>query len=118
MKNILIVEDDAATVELLRHFLESKGLSVETARDGLDGLEKLRKGTTPDLVVLDVMMPKLDGYSFLRELKQDAKLRTLPVIVLSAREMMRDLFEQEGVKDFVLKPYDPAELYKVIQKYL
>ena len=117
MKKILIVEDDATAADLLRRFLEGKGLTVETALDGYEGLERIKKGA-PDLVLLDVIMPRMDGYGFLRELKKDPQLRMLPVVVLTAREMMRDVFVQEGVKDFVPKPYDPAELYKIVQKYI
>ena len=117
MKKILIVEDDPSTLNLLRSFLSEKGLDVQTAVDGLDALEKVRK-STPDLVLLDVILPKLDGYGFLRELKKDAQLRGLPVVVLTAREMMRDVFVQEGVRDFITKPYNPEELYKIVGKYL
>ncbi len=117
MKKILIVEDDAVMAALLKTYLLSKQLEVETAVDGVEGLEKV-KASVPDLILLDVMMPRLDGYGFIRELKKDIKMRALPVIVLTAREMMRDVFVQEGVKDFVAKPYDPAELFKIIAKYL
>ena len=117
MKKILIVEDDASTAALLKTYLLSKQLDADIAVDGLDALEKVKK-SVPDLVLLDVMMPRLDGYGFIREFKKDPKMRALPVIVLTAREMMRDIFVQEGVKDFVSKPYDPAELYKIIAKYL
>ena len=117
MNKILIVEDDARAQSLLKVFFESKGLSVESALDGMEGLEKLKKGV-PDLVLLDVIMPKLDGYGFIREIKKVPEWRSLPVVVFTAREMLRDMFVQEGVKDFVLKPYDPAVLYDTIAKYL
>lgn len=117
MKKVLVVDDDASVRELLSKFLREKGLAVDTAADGEEGLKKVREAA-PNLVLLDVMMPKLDGYGFVRELKKDAKLRALPVVVLTAREMTRDLFIEEGVKDFVSKPYDPDELYAVVQKYL
>jgi CheY-like chemotaxis protein len=117
MKKILVVEDDAPTRDLLKSFLTGKGLEVQTAVDGLEALAAVHK-SPPDLLLLDVILPKLDGYGLLRELKKDAKLRGLPVVVLTAREMMRDVFIQEGVKDFVPKPYDPEELYKTVCKYL
>ena len=117
MNKVLIIEDDPAALSLLKDFLLSKGLDVSTAVDGLEGLEKV-KALKPDLILLDVMMPKLDGYGFVRELKKIPDLRAMPIIVLTAREMMRDVFVQEGVKHFITKPYDPAELYKTVQKYL
>ena len=116
-KTILIVDDDSATLQLLQFFLIGKGYDVETAEDGVSGLEKVKK-SCPDLIVLDVMMPRLDGYGFVREIKKDAKLRRVPVVVLTAREMMRDVFLQEGIQDFVVKPYDPEELFKILLKYL
>ena len=110
---VLIVDDDPATLNLLKPFLVSKGYEVETAADGLEGLEKV-KSSKPDLIVLDVMMPKMDGYGFVREIKKDLKRRVIPIIVLTAREMMRDVFVQEGIRNFVVKPYDPEELLKKI----
>lgn len=117
MKRILIVDDEKATIELLGKLLSEKGYLAEGASDGAEALEKARKNP-PDLVLLDVMMPRMDGYGFIRELKKDATLRTRPVVVLTAREMMRDLFVQEGVKDFVTKPFDPQDLLKIVGKYL
>lgn len=117
MKKILIVDDDAALAALLKAYLISAGLEVDTACDGLDAMEKLGK-EIPHLIVLDVIMPRLDGYGFLLEIKKDAKLRSIPVVVVSAREMMRDMFVQEGVKGFITKPYDPAELHRAIEKFL
>ena len=116
-KRILIIDDDLATLKLLKPFLVSKGFSVETATDGLEGLEKVRSWK-PDLVVLDVIMPRLDGYGFVRGMKKEPALRRVPIVILTAREMMRDAFLQEGVEDYIVKPYDPEELLKVIQKRL
>ena len=116
-KKILLVDDDAATLKLLQVFLEAKNLEVQTAQDGVDALDKL-KNMMPDIILLDVIMPKLDGYGFLREIKKEPKFRSVPVVVLTGREMMRDIFIQEGIKDFVTKPYDPEDLYKILSKYL
>ena len=115
-KKILIVDDDNTTQKLLQSFLAAKGFEAEVASDGLAGLEKM-KLFHPDLVVLDVMMPRMDGYGFIREIKKDPKLRSVPVIVLTAREMMRDVFMQEGIQDYVVKPYEPEELLKILLKY-
>ncbi len=117
LKKILVVEDEVATLKMLGHFLSMKNLDVHTAQDGLEALE-LMKEMTPDAILLDVIMPRLDGYGFLREIKKIQKFRTIPVVILTAREMMRDTFIQEGVLDFVVKPYDPEELYKTLLKYL
>ena len=76
------------------------------------------KNMKPDLIILDVMMPNMDGYGFLREIKKEPKFRAIPVVVLKGREMMRDLFVQEGVQDFVRKPCSQEELYNTVSKYL
>ena len=117
MKKVLIVEDNAAMSELLKAYLISKGLEALTAADGIEALEMLER-SVPGLIILDVIMPRLDGYGFLLEIKKSAKFRSIPVIVVSAREMMRDMFVREGVKDFIAKPYDPDALFKIITKYL
>ncbi len=118
MKQILLVDDDAAVLSLLSAYLKTKpGVSVRTATNGAEALEDIKK-SRPDLIVLDVMMPVMDGYGFLREVKKDERHRTIPIIVLTAREMTRDIFIQEGVRDFVVKPYDADELFGIISKYL
>ena len=116
-KKILIVDDDGSVLNLLRVFLTEKGFEAHTAQDGLDAIEKL-KTVTPDLILLDVIMPKLDGYGFVREIKKNPKFRQIPIVVLTAREMMRDVFIQEGVQHFVVKPYNPEELFGIISKCL
>ncbi len=113
---ILIVDDDPSTLNLLQTFLSEKGFEIATASDGVEGLQRVREWG-PELILLDVMMPRLDGYGFVREIKKDTKLRKLPIVVLTAREMMRDVFVQEGIKDYVIKPYEPEELYKIVAKY-
>ena len=116
-KKILIVDDDSASRNLLQSFLSAKGFEVDISEDGIAGLEKAKSGF-PSLIVLDVMMPRMDGYGFLREIKKDASLRNIPIVVLTAREMMRDVFLQEGIKDFIVKPHGPEELFKILLKYL
>ncbi len=116
-KHVLIVDDDEAARNLIQAFFLNKNCdSAEVACDGRDALNKL-KTYRPDVIVLDVMMPVLDGYGFVRELKQLEPLRKIPVVVLTAREMLRDVFVQEGVKDFMTKPFDSEDLYRVVSKY-
>lgn len=115
-KKILIVDDDVASLKLLEAFLAGKGFEVQVAVDGVEGLEKVSQGR-PNLVLLDVMMPRMDGYGFVREIKKNIEFRSIPIVVLTAREMMRDVFVQEGIKDYIVKPYDPEELLKTLLKY-
>lgn len=108
-KKILIVDDEPELVEMLRMRLEASDYEVVSANDGEEGLQKT-KSEKPDLVVLDIMMPKKDGYTFVKEMKTDKTTKHIPVIVLTAKTKMQDLFEMEGVKDYVVKPFESKEL--------
>jgi CheY-like chemotaxis protein len=105
---VLIVDDDQEVRFLVRRVLESREMLVDEAATGEEALEKLRHGgTKPDLVLLDVMMPGMNGWEVLRELKKDDELRSIPVVMLSAMEpsvedMMRAEFDE--LVDYVLKP--------------
>jgi len=109
-KKILVVEDDAAVQQVLKSSLEKEGYAVETASDGVEGLEMVRKAM-PDLVLLDIMMPKKDGITVLREMKADDKIRDIPVIILTnltagdkvAEAMQLDTF------DYLVKAYYSLE---------
>jgi CheY-like chemotaxis protein len=85
----LIVEDDELTREMLRRLIEGIGCSVTEARNGVEGLERLRE-STPGVVLLDLMMPEKDGFQFLEELRGQEEYRGLPVIVLSSKELTGD----------------------------
>lgn len=89
---ILAVDDTPENLEILRLRLEANGYEVMTAADGEEGLVKVRE-FKPDLILLDIMMPKLDGISVVRTLKQDASLRSIPVILVTAKADTRDVIE-------------------------
>ncbi len=94
---ILVVDDEAMVAHLLKDFFVQRGFEVDSAAEGREALEKV-KMSRPDVIILDVMMPGMDGYTFLRELKKLGG-NSIPIIVVTAREMMRDLFIEEGVKE-------------------
>mgnify|MGYP004458197471 FL=1 len=108
MAKILIVDDEDSIREVVREYAEINGYEADEATDGIDALDKIRS-TTYDCVILDVMMPRLDGFSACREIK---KIQDIPVIILSARQEEYDkLFGFElGVDDYVVKPFSPKEL--------
>jgi len=81
---VLVIEDDEATREMLRYLVESAGCSVVTAANGLEALERLRDGLTPCLILLDLMMPIMDGCAFDHELARDLQLSSIPTIVVTA----------------------------------
>ena len=107
-RRILIVDDEAKIRTLIRKYAEFEGYEADEAADGMQALEKLR-GDSFDLVVLDVMMPDLDGFSVCREMK---KFTDLPVLMLSARGEEYDRIHgfELGVDDYVVKPFSPREL--------
>jgi DNA-binding response OmpR family regulator len=116
---ILIVDDEADLLSVLRIGLEIEGFEIIDAGDGEEGLRKARE-QKPDLVVLDLMLPKLDGYKVCRTLKFDERYKALPILILSARsgDSDRRLAFDMGADAFMSKPYDMAELVKVIRARL
>ena len=109
--SILIVEDDEDIVELLAFNLQSAGFAAETARDGYEGLAKARRNP-PAAVILDLMLPGLDGFEVCKELKRDPKTASAPIIMLTARgeEVDRIVGLELGADDYVVKPFSPREL--------
>ncbi len=108
MKKILIVDDEANIREVIREYSEFKGFNVTEAVDGMDAVEKV-KNNDFDIIILDIMMPRLDGFSACKEIKKN---KQIPIIMLSARgEEYDKLFGFElGIDDYVVKPFSPKEL--------
>ena len=116
-KKILVVDDEQQLALAVKIRLQSRGYEVVTANDGKKGLEALEK-EKPDLVILDVLMPVMDGYSCLREINARIGRGKLPIIILTARDRMKDLFELEGIEDYVIKPFDHEDLLMRIDRAL
>jgi DNA-binding response OmpR family regulator len=117
---ILVVDDEVYIVQILEFSLSRiEGYDVITATDGEEALEKVREGK-PDLVVLDVMMPKMDGYETCKRLKQDPELAEIPVILLSAkgRTMDQNKGFEVGADDYITKPFSPRKLIDKINVLL
>ena len=119
MKRILIIEDDPDIVELVRYNLSKEGYQVAAVGDGVAGLEKIRK-SQPDLLVLDLMLPKLSGMEVCKEIRRDQALKQLPILMLTARgeEMDRVIGLEVGADDYVTKPFSPRELVARIRALL
>lgn len=113
-KCILIVDDDPMNRELAKRTLQSKGYEVMTAQDGLDALEVL-KTKIADLILLDVQMPKMDGYAFILKKKADPAIAPIPVIMLTALGATEPLFKRHGVKAYLLKPINTQDLLDKVQ---
>jgi DNA-binding response OmpR family regulator len=111
MKRVLIIEDDRDIVELVRYNLANEGFQVSAAHDGSTGLSTLKK-TPPDLLLLDLMLPKFSGLEICREIRRDDSLNRLPILMLTARgeEADRVVGLEMGADDYVTKPFSPREL--------
>lgn len=105
---ILLVDDDERNTFALSAYLEANGITSVIARDGAEALEKLRTGTAPDAVLLDMMMPVMDGYETLAVLRGDPELKKIPVIAVTAKAMKGDAERclEAGAWDYLAKPLD------------
>ena len=114
-KKILVADDEQQLALAVKIRLQSRGYQVVTAGDGRQALELAEK-EQPDLIILDVLMPVMDGYSCLRELNARFGRSRIPIIILTARDRMKDLFELEGIVDYVIKPFDHEDLLVRIER--
>jgi len=117
VKTILIVEDDPDLRQGLEKLLDAVGIPYEGAADGCEALEKLMRGPIPAAVVLDLMMPVMDGLRFLAARKLDRRIATIPVIVLTAiPEVLVDR-DDLNVHEILSKPCDPRRLVETVRRY-
>lgn len=108
-KKILVIDDEPNIVKMLESRLKASSYDVVTASNGAEGLERLKK-ETPDLIILDVLMPVMDGFEFFKTIKKDSQKSRIPVLVLTARGAMRDTFEVFDADEFIPKPFEPEDL--------
>ena len=116
-KKILAVDDERHIVRLIQVNLERAGYQVVTAFDGPEALKKVETDK-PDLVVLDVMMPKMDGFEVLKRLQANPETRDIPIIMLTAKAQDTDVFRgwASGVSAYLTKPFNPLELLTFIKR--
>ena len=119
MKRVLIIEDDRDIVELVRYNLANEGFQVSAAGDGSAGLAAVKK-SPPDVLLLDLMLPKLSGLEICKEIRRDAALNRLPILMLTARgdEADRVVGLEMGADDYVTKPFSPRELVARVKALL
>jgi two-component system phosphate regulon response regulator PhoB len=119
MKRVLLIEDDRDIIELVRYNLEREGFQVSAANDGATGLVQVRK-TPPDMLLLDLMLPKLSGLEICRDIRRDQALNRLPILMLTARgeEADRVVGLEMGADDYVTKPFSPRELVARVKALL
>jgi DNA-binding response OmpR family regulator len=118
-KKILVVEDDPATLRLVDYSLKQEGYQVITASNGLDGIRKAI-GESPDLLILDVMLPGMDGFEICYRLKSDPSTAKLPILMFSAKaqEIDKDTGIRVGADDYLTKPIAPSEIVSHVEKLL
>lgn len=116
-KKILAVDDEKHIVRLVQVNLERAGYQVVVAYDGVEALKKVQD-ERPDLIVLDVMMPQMDGFETLKNLKANPETRDIPVIMLTAKAQDADVFRgwQSGVDCYLTKPFNPLELLSFVKR--
>ena len=114
---VLLVDDDPVILKLLQVNFEMEGYTVLMANDGVEGVEMAR-ALRPDIVLCDIMMPRMDGLEVTRTLKADEATRSIPIILLSARAQAFDIQEGRsmGADDYVTKPFDPLELLERVKE--
>ena len=119
MQSILIVEDEVDIANLISFNLERAGYSVDMAHDGNEGLQRILK-EQPDLVILDLMLPSMDGYQVLKEMQRDTRTHSIPVLMLTAKGQTEDRIKglESGADDYLTKPFSPKELLLRVQAIL
>lgn len=117
-KTILVAEDDCATREWLAAVLQSQGYRVVLVANGQEALDHLRMGPRPDLIVLDMLMPILDGWHFLAQLKRQAPLLPIPVVIMTATILTRQWAQAHDCCGFIKKPIDADALLVEVRRCL
>lgn len=113
MAKILVIDDDHDIVQLIRYCLKVHGHEVITATDGVEGFVKAKEDH-PDLLILDVIMPNLNGYELIREFKNTEELKKTPVIILTGRPQLQNRFKEEGFDHYFTKPFEIEEILEKV----
>jgi CheY-like chemotaxis protein len=119
-KHVLVVDDDVRNIFSLTSVLEDHGMVVSFAENGRDGIAKLESTPGIDLVLMDVMMPEMDGYETMRAIRQNAQFGSLPIIALTAKAMKGDREKciAAGASDYITKPVDTDQLLSLMRVWL
>lgn len=119
-KKVLIVDDDMRNAFALKKFLKTKGMSVMIADNGQKALELMNEGLKPDIILMDIMMPVMDGYETMKKIRKERKLRDIPILALTAKAMEsdREACIKSGANDYLSKPVDVAKLLSMLRVWL
>ena len=118
-KKLLLIDDDPNLILLVKDYLEFRGYDVMTAENGREALEVLDR-KVPDMIICDVMMPEMDGYSLVKHIRQESRTNTIPVLFLSAKGQSQDRVKglNEGADVYMVKPFEPEELVAQVESSL
>lgn len=118
MSKVLVVEDDESTQELIRFTLENKGFTVDAVNDGSLAIKQIRTNT-PDVIVLDIMLPSMDGYQVCQIIKHNVLYQSIPIIMLSAKIKREDISKglEHGADDYMTKPFEPEKLVEKVRSF-
>lgn len=119
-KKILLIEDEELIITLLRRKLEKEGYQVAVARDGVEGMEKMKEDK-PDLILLDIVMPRMGGFEVMEETRKEKELRTIPIIIISnsGQPVELDRAKRMGARDWLVKTeFDPKEVLTKVKKQI
>lgn len=118
-KKLLLIDDDPNLILLVKDYLEFRGYNVVTAENGREALEVLDQNI-PDMIICDVMMPEMDGYSLVKHIRQEPHTNTIPVLFLSAKGQSQDRVKglNEGADVYMVKPFEPEELVAQVESSL
>jgi CheY-like chemotaxis protein len=116
-RKVLVVDDDVRNIFALASVLESQGLEVVYAENGKDGIATLERNPDVDVVLMDVMMPEMDGYETMRAIRKDQNFKSLPIIAITAKALKEDREKciVAGASDYLPKPVDPEKLIELIR---
>ncbi|HEC42947.1 MAG TPA: response regulator, partial [Bacteroides sp.] len=119
-KKVLVVDDDMRNVFSLKKVLEDKGVEVLVGKNGKEGLKRLNDNPEIDLVLMDIMMPEMDGYEAMEEIRKQERFKDLPIIALTAKAMKGDRAKciEAGASDYMTKPVDTDRLFSVLRVWL
>ncbi|MEX2544900.1 MAG: HAMP domain-containing protein [Phycisphaeraceae bacterium] len=119
-KHVLVVDDDVRNIFAMSSILEPYGMHVDAVENGRDAIDRLRDGQQVDLVLMDIMMPEMDGYDTMREIRKLPQFRSLPIIALTAKAMKGDRRRclQAGASDYIAKPVDTSQLLPMLRDWL